>query len=160
MADIPKECDSCHALMRISDDTRTLDCPQCGSRFHLRPPCPYSPEVVEEAEKHIATLENATNRCSPDTRHAILWLLEEKWLASPGHTVTIKVGGARRSGAFACAMCKKELGDDIPVLHLEVQDRWRESCTILDLCHSHFEKHMLSGDMDVLRNQSLRLGLD
>ena len=109
MTDFPAQCDSCHAAMRISEDARTLDCPQCGPRFNLRPPCPYSPDVVKEAEKHIAVLNEATNGCDSETRQAILWLLEEKWLFSSGHRVTVKLGGGCPSGTTHCAICKKGL---------------------------------------------------
>lgn len=160
MSEFPKECDACQAVMMVSEDTRTLDCPQCGPRFHLRPPCPYEPEVAAEAEKHLTAIDEATIDLEPQVREALLWLLEEKWLFSSGHKVTVKVGCSSHRHASACAICGKKVAKDVPVLHLEVRDRWLESHTVLNVCRSHTDDHIWSGDMDVLRNQSLKLGLD
>lgn len=154
----PTKCDSCHAVLRISEDTHTLDCPACGPRFHLRPPCPYAPDVIEEAKRQIALIEKAIPAGKPEVRQALLWLLEEKWLFTLGHRVTIKVGSARHHSPSQCDVCKKDLTNEDVVYHLEVRDRWRNSATMLDVCRSHLDEHILGGDMDVLRNQSLKLG--
>jgi hypothetical protein len=155
----PTQCDSCHAVLRVSDDTRTLDCPVCGPRFHLRPPCPYTPKVIEEANKQIDLIEKVIPAGKPEVRHAFLWLLEERWLLTAGHQVTIKVGTARHQRPTHCDVCRNQLADGQQVYHLEVRDRWRESATLLDVCRSHLDEHMWEGDVDVLRNQSLKLGL-
>ena len=160
MSAFPTACDSCQAVMRVSDDTRTLDCPQCGPRFNLRPPCPYEPEVIAEAEKYLAMIEESASHLDVPVRHALLWLLEEKWLFSLGHKVTVKVGCDSHRHATACAICGKTPVKDLPVLHLEVRDRWRDSHTVLSVCRSHTDERVWSGDMDVLRNQSLNLGVD
>jgi DNA-directed RNA polymerase subunit RPC12/RpoP len=167
MSDFPKECDSCRAPMSISEDTRTLDCPQCGPRFHLRPPCPYESDVIAEAQKHLSSIEDATNHLARPVREALLWLLEallwlleEQWLSSSGHKVTVKVGCDSHRDAAACAICGKKVAKDVAVLHLEVRDRWRDSHTVLNVCRSHVDERVWSGDMDVLRNQSLKLGMD
>ena len=155
----PTQCDVCQAVLRTSGDSRTLDCPACGQRFHLRPPCPYSPEVIEEANRQIDLIEKKIPAGKPELRHALLWLLEEKWLFTAGHQVTIKVGNARDQRPLHCDVCRKELKDGQDVYHLEVRDRWRNSVTMLDVCRSHLDEYIWEGNVDVLRNQSLKLGL-
>jgi hypothetical protein len=115
--------------------------------------------VIEAATRHLALVENATADADPVVRHALLWLLEDKWLSAPGHLVAIKVGNAPHMKPQHCNVCGKELIADDAVVHLEVRDCWRNSATLLDVCRSHLEKHLLEGNVDVLRNQSLKLGL-
>jgi hypothetical protein len=155
----PKQCDSCHAVLRISDDTRSLDCPVCGPRFHLRPPCPYTPEVIEEASRQIDLIETAIPSGSPEVRHALLWLLEERWLLTAGHQVTIKIGNAQHQRPTHCDLCRREFAEGQTAYRIEIRDRWRESATMLDVCRSHLDENILEGNLDILRNQSLKLGL-
>ena len=155
----PTQCDACQAVLRTSDDSRTLDCPVCGPRFHLRTPCPYNPEVIEEANRQIDLIEKAIPSDKPEVRHALLWLLEERWLFTIGHQITIKVGSPLGRGPTKCDICGKVLENRKEVSRVEVRDRWRKSATMLDVCRDHLDEHMWEGDVDVLRNQSLKLGL-
>ena len=157
MAAIPKQCEVCQTVLRPSDNARTLECPQCGTRFTLRPSCPYPPSLIEDAAKHIAAIEKSLQGSGPELKQAILWLLEEKWLTTPGHQITIKVGCDSHEGTTECDICSKTLKTG-EVFRLEIRDRWRTSETSLDLCRSHFDAQVWEGDMDVLRNQSLTLG--
>ena len=151
----PTQCDSCQGVLRISDDTRTLDCPVCGPRFHLRPPCPYTPEVIEEANRQIDLIEKTIPAGKPEARHALLWLLEERWLFTAGHQVTIQVGSTQHESPAQCDVCRKELTKGEDIFHVEVRDRWRNSATKLDVCQSHLDEHVREVNVDVLRNQSL-----
>ena len=159
MSTIPKQCEQCQTVLQPSSDGNRLECPQCGTRFHLRPSCPYTPEVLAKAQQALDTIEAATADSDQGVKEALLWLLEEKWLRTSGHTITITLGCESHGEPTHCDMCEKPLsGAD--VFRLEIRDRWRGSDTNLEICKNHIETHVWAGDMDAMRNQSLRLGLN
>lgn len=159
MSRIPKQCEQCQAVLQPSSDGNRLDCPQCGTRFHLRPSCPYTTEVLAQAQTALEALEAATADSDQGVKMALLWLLEEKWLRTEGYPVTIKLGCDSHSEPTHCDMCEQPISG-AEVFRLEIRDRWRGSETFLEVCRNHIDKHFWAGDMDAMRNQSLRLGLN
>ena len=143
----------------MSDDGRTLDCPNCGYRFYVRPQCPYDAETVAAAEAQIARIETLVSGSNPNVRDAILWLLEDRWQSISGHRLFVKAGIASYYGPLTCDLCHGEVKHGDPIFHLEIRDRWRTSTTILDICKKHIDEQMWEGNMDLHRNQSLKLGL-
>jgi hypothetical protein len=159
MSKIPKQCEQCQVVLQPSSDGNRLECPQCGTRFHLRPPCPYTPEVLAQAQEALDAIEAATADSDQGVKEATLWLLEEKWRRTSGHTIKIKCGCDSHSEPTQCDLCEKPLSG-AEVFRLEIRDRWRRSETILEICRNHIDTHFWAGDMDAMKNQSLRLGLN
>ncbi len=153
----PTTCDQCGLTLVPSGDRRSLDCPQHGEVYRLRPSNPYNAAVIAEAQKHLGNINKALASASQEVRHAMLWMLEDEWLADTGHVVTIKFGNDIYRDLPRCALCRTEIAPTTERVYFSTRDQWLATTTSIALCATHLRDHCLEGELDLCCNQSLRL---
>lgn len=150
-------CSSCGAQIKLDEDVKARTCPKCGGMMLIQPDNPFRPDAVAAAMIKVEAIEDLLAD-QPNLRHAVLWFLEERWLAPAGHHVTLKLGKMIYDNKAHCCICGEDCGKTAGGVALELRDRWRNSDILVNICARHMGEALWGCELDIHKHRTPRLG--